>query len=55
MTFTNTDCVEHDLCCHELYVQVDDQVWNQVFDQVNWKVYVHHNLIYNKIRGEINK
>jgi hypothetical protein len=55
MTFTNTDCVEHDFCWQELYVQVDDQVWNQVDDQLNWKVYGQINLIKSKIRREINK
>ena len=62
MTFTNSDCVENDICwqvkaqlpCY-VWNQVNEQVIDQVVEQVNWKVYGQINLIKYKIKQDINK
>ena len=58
MTFTNTDCVENDLCPHQILV-----VWREVVYQVNVhfcgqvtsQVYKPINPIQNTISKEIRK
>jgi len=62
MNFTNTDCLEHDICwqvkaqlCCYVWNQVNEQVWNQVDHQVSWKRLYKIIPIQRKIEQELNK
>ena len=58
MTFTNTDCVEFDWCCYDVWglaYLVNDQVDEQVDEQMKWEVGDQIYPIQYKITQKINK
>ena len=54
MNFTNTDCVGKNWSRYNVWGQVTWQGYEQVGEQVEWKVYVQIKPIKTKIEQELN-